>query len=229
MRNEQTRNADVRSLFHRVGDVTNERMSFEAEMIVALEAVDDLGQTAKATARFLRYTLELRYCQPPESSPNPRGPIEIMKEGLVLIPLKKASRHLLFPHDATQWRKSALQVENRKNRKAPFISTEEDGKNRIIRLHGDGGSRGRPAKSNPATQPRTVLSVVNAAENPTVLCAKREMEAWRLVQLEPAALREPDPVNAPFHLETNGANLPATLYHLALAQTPIAMDKDSTP
>lgn len=36
-----------------------------------------------------------------------------------------------------------------------------------------------------------------AAESPTVLCARREMESWRILQLEPSALREPDEINAP--------------------------------
>jgi predicted ATPase len=43
------------------------------------------------------------------------------------------------------------------------------------------------------------------------------MEAWQLLQLEPSALREPDNVNAPYHLDSNGRHLPATLYHLAYA------------
>src|SRR5215211_2484857 len=53
------RMADVRGLFHRSGDHFGDRMSFVAEMIVPKEGVDDLGQQARASITFLRYTLEL--------------------------------------------------------------------------------------------------------------------------------------------------------------------------
>jgi predicted ATPase len=41
------------------------------------------------------------------------------------------------------------------------------------------------------------------------------MESWRLLQLEPSALRRPDTFLTPPGLLTNGAHLPATLYALA--------------
>lgn len=211
VRNEEARNADIRSLFHRVQGKSVDRMSFEAEMIVPSEAVDDLGQTGKATANFLRYILELRYQEEKEALPSPKGPVEILKEELVHIRMGRAGKHLFFDYSTSKWRKSALKIEHRS---APFISTEGEGDKRVIKLHQDGGSRGR-AISNPATQPRTVLSVANAAESPTVLCAKREMESWQLLQLEPSDLRQPDSIHAPFHLESTGLHLPATLYHLA--------------
>ncbi len=213
IRNETARNADVRSLFHRVGNEIAERMSFEIEMIAPREAIDDLGQVAHATANFLKYTLELQYKPQSQTGMPTLSPIEILKEELTHIPASQAGRHVLFDHSPSKWRKSALAI---KHRTAAFISTEGTGDSRVIKLHQDGGSRGR-AISNPATQPRTVLSVANAAESPTVLCAKREMESWRLLQLEPAALREPDGINSPFHIDTNGAHLPATLFHLAKA------------
>ena len=45
--------------------------------------------------------------------------------------------------------------------------------------------------------------------------ARREMQSWRLLQLEPAALREPDMFTTPPGLGSNGSHLPATLYFLA--------------
>lgn len=211
VRNETARNADVRSLFNRVGGRSTDRMSFVVEMIAPKEAVDDLGQRAKATANFLRYTLDLQYREESERGQQLRGPIEILKEELVHIHIRQAGSHILFDHSPGKWRNSALSI---RHRSAPFISTEGEAEDRVIKLHQDGGSRG-PAVSRPASQPRTVLSVANAAESPTVLAAKREMESWTLLQLEPAALREPDSINASFHLSTNGAHLPSTLYHLA--------------
>src|SRR5215212_5923652 len=61
VRDEGDRTADVRNLFHRAGNVYADEMSFEAEMIVPHEGVDDLGQRAEASITFLRYTVILAY------------------------------------------------------------------------------------------------------------------------------------------------------------------------
>lgn len=60
-----------------------------------------------------------------------------------------------------------------------------------------------------------MLTRLKAAGSPTALVARREMEAWRMLRLEPAALRRPDTFSAPVHLATDGSHLPATLYRLA--------------
>lgn len=213
VRSETVADGDVRNLFHRVGDAMAENMSFEAEMIAPREAVDDLGQVGKATANHLRYTLELRYREGASRWGYGHGPLEVVKEELVHIHAKDAPRHLLFHHSPGRWRNSILCV-NRRG--PPFISTRGKGDSRVIYLHQDGGSGGRGVK-NPASQPRTVLCVANASESPTALCARREMESWQMLQLEPSALREYDSVNAPPHLAPNGLHLPATLYRLAKA------------
>jgi predicted ATPase len=43
------------------------------------------------------------------------------------------------------------------------------------------------------------------------------MQSWRLLQLEPSSLRQPDPFTAPTKLAANGSHLAATLYRLARA------------
>lgn len=206
--------SDLHSLFHRVGDQYADRMSFEAEMIVPEKAVDDLGQTAEASITILRYLLELNYRQ---NIPNATsfGSLEIVKEELSHIKKGEAGKHLLFPHIKKKWRDSVVVGA----RRSPFISTEGEGDARVIKLHQDRRGTGRPGGRTLARSagnlPRTVLSVANAAESPTVLCARREMESWRILQLEPSALRKPDDMNASPHLSINGAHLPANLYHLA--------------
>ena len=128
------------------------------------------------------------------------------------IAQRDAGKHLLFPHRVKDWRRSVVTGQ----RRAPFfISTEEDADHRVIKLHEDGGSSGRPLSRSAANLPRTVLSVANAAESPTVVVARREMEAWQMLQLEPRALRRPDEFSAPTHLGTDGSHLAATLYRLA--------------
>ncbi len=208
VRDKEGRSGDLRSLFHRVGNHYDDEMSFIAEMIVSEEGVDDLGQTARASITFLRYSLTLAYRQ--DHSLSSSGSIEILKEELVHITQGEAKAHLLFPHKY-KWRKSAVTG----RRTAPFISTATEDGTRIIKLHQDGGSSGRPIRRAAANLPRTVLSVANAAESPTALMARREMESWRLLQLEPSALRKPSDFNAPNRLGADGSDLPATLYRLA--------------
>ena len=48
--------------------------------------------------------------------------------------------------------------------------------------------------------------------SPTALLARREMQSWRLLQLESSALREPDEFTTPPGLGSDGSHLPATLY-----------------
>jgi predicted ATPase len=209
VRDEGGKTGDVRSLFHRVGTEYSNEMSFEAEMIVPVRGVDDLGQTAKASITFLRYSITLVYRS--DDSLRSLGSLELMKEELLHINRSDASEHLLFPHKANTWRKSALQG----RRTSEFISTEIDGMSRVIKLHQDGGSSGRPLSRSAVNLPRTVLSVTNAAESPTALLARREMQSWRLLQLEPSALRQPDEFTAPTKLKPDGSHLASTLYHLA--------------
>jgi predicted ATPase len=213
VRSETVSDGDVRNIFHRVGDTMAEKMSFEVEMIAPAEAVDDLGQVGRPTANHLRYTLELRYREGASTWGHSHGPLEVVKEELVHIHVKDAPRSLLFDHSPGQWRNSALRIHRRG---MPFISTRGKADSRVIHVHQDSGGGGRTVK-DPASQPRTVLCVANASESPTALCARREMESWRMLQLEPSALREPDSVNAPPHLAANGLHLPATLYRLAKA------------
>lgn len=209
VRDEGGRTTDVRSLFHRIADRYDNEMSFEAEMIVPREAWDELGQKAKASITFLRYSLTLGYRE--DENRLSGGSLQLLKEELTHITQGDAGKHLLFPHSATHWRRSAVCGQ----RRVPyFISTEGNGANRVIKLHQDGGSSGRPLARPAANLPRTVLSASNAAESPTVLVARREMQSWRLLQLEPSALRQPDDFRAPTHLGTDGAHLAATLDRL---------------
>jgi predicted ATPase len=206
VRDEGSRTGDVRSLFHRVGDDYASEISFEAEMLVPQKARDDLGQEAEATSTLLKYEISLRY-RDHVDSPSV-GVLELTKEQLSHITLGEASKHLRFPNTQA-WRKSVL----KSHRFTPhFISTDASS---FIRVHQDGGSSGRARKLLASNLPRTALSASNAAESPTATVARREMQSWRLLQLEPSALRRPDSFSAPFKLAPDGSHLPATLYHLA--------------
>src|SRR4051812_8540192 len=205
VRSEGGRAGDLRSIFHRVGDQATEEMTLEAEMLIPAFGVDDLGQEAKAAITFLRYLLKLGIGS---------SGLCIRHEELMHITLGDARRHLPFPHSPA-WRRSV--VEGR--RTSPFISTEIRDGVTYIKLHQDLGSDykggGRPRNHVADKLPRTVLSNVNAAESSTAVLARREMQSWRLLQLEPTALRAPDSFTAPTHVASDGSHIPATLYSLA--------------
>jgi predicted ATPase len=210
VRDEEGRSSDLRGIFHRTGEEFDPVIKFEAEMIVPVEGFDDLGQPAQASITFLRYAIELAY----RGSDGARSPgaLELLKEELNHITRGEAKEHLPFPHSQA-WRDSAIQG----RRASPLISTEGSGLERVIKLHQD-GIPGRPLSRAAASLPRTVLSSTNAAESPTALMARREMQSWRLLQLEPLALRRPDQFTSPTRLSIDGSHLPATLYHLAKGQ-----------
>lgn len=208
IRDEDSKSSDIRSIFHRVGDEYDNKMSFEAEMIIPGEGIDELGQSASATTTFLRYTIWIGYKK--EESIKPMGSLELLREELVHINQSDAKKHLLFDHKAS-WRKSAV-----KGRRTTsyYISTEDEGNSCLIKIHQD-KTKGRPFTRNASQLPRTVLSIANTAEYQTVMLARNEMLSWKLLQLEPSSLRQPDRYDSPSKLRTNGANLPATLYRLA--------------
>jgi predicted ATPase len=207
VRDEGGRATDIRTLFHLSPDGFVETMRLEAEMIVAPSGFDDLGQPANASITFLRYAIELAY--KPGGLDNLRPGIHLTHETLEHINLGDAWRHLPFEH-SLKWRKSVVLG----RRTSPFISTVEGPEGNTVRLHQE-GSGGRTRSILAASLPRTVLSTVNAAESPTAVLVRREMQSWRLLQLEPSALRAPDSFTAPTHVASDGSHLPATLYSLA--------------
>jgi len=206
VRDDQAHTGNIRNLFHRAGDKYDETMCFDAEMLIPQEGEDELGQRAEATATFLRYVLELKYRE--HLSGLGPGGLEIVREELTHFRKSDAHKYLCFPHEAKTWRESVVHADRRA---VPFISTQESTR---IKLHQDGHG-GRPQLRAASSLPRTILSVVNAAEAPTATLARTEMLSWRLLQLEPSALRRPDSFIAPTSLGSDGSHLAATLYHLA--------------
>lgn len=207
IRSQSGKAADVQHLFHQAGGRIADQMSFEVEMLIPETGTDDLGQVARATTTFVRYRLDIGHRTP--NSVSTTSELQILREELDRIPIGDAPKYLRFPH-ALAWRKSAVTGA----RRAAFISTDGTGDQAVVKMHQEQRS-GRPRHLLAARLPRTVLSSSNAAENPTALLARREMQSWRQYQLEPAAMREPDTFRAPTRLATDGRHLPATLASLA--------------
>jgi len=185
---------------------------FEVEMLVPAQGNDYLDQPAEARTTFLIYRIELKYRPPEGATARPR--IELMEETLEYVKRGDARTHLPFKHSA-RWRDSVV----RGRRTSPFISTETQNGSRVVKLHQDSStSGGRTRLFQAETLPRTVISTVNSQESPTAVLARQEMLNWRLLQLEPSALRAPDGFDAPSQLAASGAHLPATIYRLSQEQ-----------
>ena len=200
------RAADVRAIFHRTGADCGDRMRFDVEMILPQQAVDDVGQAAKAATTFVRYELELEL----STDPGTGGPqLQIRHEALVPLKKKEAAARLPF-ENSPKWRRSVVLG----RRGPPFVSTveEKDGR-RVIKRHQDGGG-GNPVPALASSLRGTIVSVAQA-DAPTLLCARREMQSWLQLQLEPTALRRSSAFNAAPRLQPDGEGLAAALFRIA--------------
>ena len=199
-------------------------MTLAAEMLVPPKVEDDLGAEAEAATTLLRYEVQLGYEEPMGQSSV--GRITLLAEDLTHITKGEAGRHLRFPHSVRNFR-DAVVIGQRRG--GAFLSTEKREAGTVINVHGDGGSRGRPQPRATVRAGRTVLSTVTTNDYPTILAARREMQSWRRLALEPSALRAPDGFDAPRSLGQDGRHLASTLFRVAnTARDSGAVDPDQT-
>lgn len=213
LRSAGTRGSDPRSLFWQGGHSESNRISLAAEMIVPETVEDDFGRSVRPTTSFLRYELELEYVDPESTSPGHFGRIGLVREELRHITKGDATEHLRWPHSKKLFRDKV--VTGRRSGTAYISTTPSDDGSGIVNVHQDGGSRGQTRKSPASRAPRTVVSTTTTSDDPTVLAARREMQQWRLLALEPSAMRAPDSAADSSRIEPNGAHLAAALYRLA--------------
>ena len=212
-RTEDTARLD--DLFFRAESTSRDSFTLAAEMLVEQEVTDDFGRPGKATSTFLRYEVEIgKKHSTSEESSRSIFDMELRSESLHHIRQGDASRKLRFPHKKSEFRDKA--VRNRRFARTGYISTEQgpDGAAEII-VHQDGGSRGPGQRAPARSAPRTIVGTTNTVATPTVLAARREMQKWRLLSLEPSAMRRPDRLaRDPTVVSDNGAHLAAALYRL---------------
>jgi predicted ATPase len=182
------------------GRVPTNEIELSADMTTSHEVVDDFGQVARACTTLLTYTVRLAYH-------NESDRLLVAGETLTHAKLGDFNRFVAFR--ASPGFRNSVAIGSRRG--GPLISTD---KGRIM-LHGDGGSRGRPAPVG--TSPLTVVGGTNTFDYPTVLAAKREMASWRMLQLEPSTMRSPDRRSAAPHVSATGGHLAATLGALVRA------------
>ena len=212
VRGSDPETSDLRDLFWTDGEARSASFQMAAEMIVEPAVSDDFGRPAFATSTYLRYEIEVGY-EPPTYK-GMLGRLVLLAERLDYITEGEAARKLRFPHSAKIFRRDV--VTNSRRSKAGYISvnTAEDGQIEIL-VHQDGGSSGQPQKAPASTAPRTIVATSNTSATPTILAARREMQSWRFLALEPSAMRGVDRFHTQALITANGGNLPATLYRLA--------------
>lgn len=209
--------SDLRDLFYRDTQATTHndaelRFRIVAEMIVEPQVRDDFGRSAEATSTFLRYEVEIGY-EPPGQR-GTLGRLVLLAERLDYITEGAAASRLKFPHSAQLFRSAV--VKNRRKTPSGLISTRTatDGQTEIV-VHQDGGSRG-PGQVAPAqSAPKTIVGTSNTSTTPTILAARREMQSWLFLALEPSAMRRSDRFQTPPTITGAGGHIPATLYRLA--------------
>ena len=184
------------------GRDASRKIELSADMVVPPIVEDDFGETAAPSTTLLTYTVKLRYA--PESDR-----LLVDYESLTHAKLEDYKKFIGFDNSKEFKKSVALGV----RRGGPLISTKED----RIQLHGDGGSRGRPAPVGKS--PLTVVGGTNTSDYPTVMAAKREMSSWRILHLEPSAMRTPDSRSVSPHVSAAGRHIPATLHALTKNDT----------
>lgn len=195
------KHGDLRSLFTTKPDGSIENIRFEADIIAPNEVTDDFGRTTNPTTTFLQYTIELKYIENSESSER----IELVSEGLTYIPRTIAKKTVGFSIS------NDFAISVFKGRKtSPYITTEIGDNGSVIKISQD-GNQGRPSQIPAKNSPRTVLGSANTDERPTILAARREMQSWMLLQLEPTQLRSPDEFSSDSQITYDGAHIPAAL------------------
>lgn len=211
VRGGDVESSDVRDLFRLDYAKHADRFRIAAEMIVDKEVRDDFGRPAEASSSYLRYEIEIGY--EPASHRGTLGRMVLLSEALDYITEGEAVSRLKFPHSANRFREAV--VTNKRRTQSGYISTKTaaDGQTEIV-VHQDGGSRG-PGQTAPAqSAPRTIIGTSNTSATPTILAARREMQKWRFLALEPSAMRRPDRFQANPLITASGGHLPATLYRL---------------
>ncbi|MDG4767322.1 AAA family ATPase [Solwaraspora sp. WMMD406] len=204
----QQMRGDVADLFHRHTDGSQVPvMTFAVEVLLGPSVTDAFGDTAEVNHSRLRYELaiELRSTGPGGS----RRPY-VVREAAYRI---RQADDDAWQNRTRQWRELADYSGQRRE----LLETVQDEQGRavfLIRPRVAGRNRKLPATAATAT---VLSSLTTATDFPLLYALKRELQSWRLLHLDPSALRTPDSYDDPDSLAPNGAHLANTLRYLAAA------------
>ncbi|MFV8749276.1 AAA family ATPase [Nannocystaceae bacterium ST9] len=97
-----------------------------------------------------------------------------------------------------------------RGRQNDWLSTTNETTGATFDVHQDGNS-GRKRKFPAQWAEATVLSSITTTEFPHLFALKQELQSWRLLQLDPGALRRTSPLGEDDSLKPDGSNLTAVL------------------
>lgn len=212
---------DVRDLFWTQGETRLGRFRMAAEMIVDPIIEDEFGRRAQATSTYLRYEIEIGY--EPAVRRRSFGRLVLLSESLNYVTEGEAATRLGFPHSAAHFRRAV--VRNNRRSHTGFISVRKpaNGPTEII-VHQDGAG---PSQAAPAAKaPRTIIATSTTVLTPTIVAARREMQRWRLLALEPTAMRRPDRFQTDPFVTASGGHIPATINRLVAEAEAAGADAD---
>lgn len=192
-------------LFRRTPDGRSQHITLAVEVLVDPVARDPWGKEVVLNHTRMRYevTLELREVRP--------GVPRILVVHEAALPIRSGMDPWA---DGMRPSKVFRSAHLKYKRTKPWLTTDVEGsEGPVFEIHQDGNqgrNRTRPASSAEGT----VLYSITNAEFPHLFALREEMRHWRLLQLDPALLRNPSPVGAPDVLSPDGANLAAVLARL---------------
>ncbi|GAB2917507.1 AAA family ATPase [Micromonospora polyrhachis] len=199
---------DVVDLFHRhTAGSQVDRMSFAVEVLLDRSVTDAFGDTAEVNHSRLRYELEIELRSTGHSGA--KRPYVVRE---AVRRLRKSDDRWMARPDVEQWKRLAVYHGGG----VDLLETEQDDQGRPVFSIRQQGNQGRKRKLPASAATATVLSsLTTATDFPLLYALKRELQSWRLLHLDPSALRTPDSYDDPDSLAANGAHLANTLRRLA--------------
>jgi predicted ATPase len=190
---------EMGELFRRKGDGSSVgEMRLAAEVLLEPRVADQFGSSVEVTHTRFRYEITLTERED--------------RDGLLRPYVTSESATPILARD-DDWAKAASKtfknVHLRYKRTASLLETTGPGSSHAIFRIAQDARQGRKRELPANAAEATVLSSITAAsEFPLLYALRRELESWRFLQLDPAALRQPSTLQQRAdQLETNGANL----------------------
>ena len=182
------------------------QMRFEVDVLLDPTVRDPWGGEKKLRHTRIRYSVTLALRE------DEHGNERVLVEEEHASPIRAATdtwMKAIAGDDA----RSVRDVFRYAKRDTPFlISSKPDEGPLVFRIHQDG----QPGRTREVVAAEaTVLSTMISADFPHLFALREEMRRWRLLHLDALALRKTSPFLSVDELQSDGANLAATLYRIA--------------
>jgi predicted ATPase len=197
---------EMGELFRRVGHngTTVSSMRFCVEVCLEPQVIDQFGRDVRVNHTRLRYELGLTQRKDRSGLPRPYVTYESVS------PIRRVDDSWAAQQVASAQFRSARLLYARSSSKLLDTVRDADGRPTFRLAQGHGGrKRDIPADAAEST---VLSSITTAAQFPLLFALRRELESWRFLHFDPAALRQPaTSAQSADQLEPSGANLALVL------------------